>query len=61
MLEYFLTAFGLMLVIEGLMPFLLPSAWRAGLSKLSQLQDGQTRFIGLTLMLSGLLLIYWIK
>jgi hypothetical protein len=61
MLEYFLTAFGLMLVIEGLMPFLLPAAWRAGLSKLSQLQDGQTRFVGLTLMLSGLLLIYWIK
>lgn len=61
MLEYFLTALGLMLVIEGLIPFLFPSAWRAGLSKLIQFQDGQTRFIGLTLMLSGLLMIYWIK
>lgn len=61
MFEYLLTAFGLMLVIEGLMPFLLPAAWRAGLSKLAQMQDGQTRFVGLSLMLSGLLLIYWIK
>ena len=61
MFEYLLTALGLMLVIEGLMPFLLPAAWRAALIKLSQFQDGQTRFIGLTLMLSGLLLIYWIK
>ncbi len=61
MLEYLLSAFGLMLVIEGLMPFLFPAAWRAGLSKLTQFQDGQTRFVGLTLMLSGLLLIYWIK
>jgi hypothetical protein len=61
MLEYFLTALGLMLVIEGLMPFLLPASWRAGLSKLSQMHDGQTRFVGLSLMLSGLLLIYWIK
>lgn len=61
MIDYFLTALGLMLVIEGLMPFLFPSSWRAGLSKLAQFHDGQTRFIGMTLMLSGLLLIYWIK
>ena len=61
MLDYFLTALGLMLVIEGLMPFLFPASWRAALIKLAQFQDGQTRFIGLTLMLTGLLLIYWIK
>lgn len=61
MLEYLWTALGLMLVIEGLMPFLFPASWRAGLSKLAQFQDGQTRFLGLTLMLSGLFLIYWIK
>jgi len=61
MLDYFFSALALMLVIEGLMPFLFPASWRAGLSKLAQLHDGQTRFIGLTLMLSGLLMIYWIK
>ncbi|MDP1996722.1 MAG: DUF2065 domain-containing protein [Gallionella sp.] len=61
MLEYLLMAFGLMLVLEGIMPFLFPAAWRETLRKLAQFQDGQLRFLGLTLMLSGLLLIYWVK
>jgi uncharacterized protein YjeT (DUF2065 family) len=43
------------------MPFLFPAAWRETLRKVAQFHDGQARFIGLTLMLSGLLLIYWIK
>jgi len=54
-------AFGLMLVLEGIMPFLFPSAWRETLHKLTQFRDGQLRFLGLTLMLSGLLLIYWVR
>ncbi|BCK87449.1 hypothetical protein MIZ01_1227 [Sideroxyarcus emersonii] len=61
MVDYWLTALGLMLVLEGIMPFLFPSSWRDTLRKASQFHDGQARFIGLTLMLSGLLLIYWIK
>lgn len=61
MLEYLLMAFGLMLVLEGMMPFLFPSAWREMLRKLTQFQDGQLRFLGLTLMLSGLLLIYLVR
>ncbi len=61
MSNYWLAAFGLMLVLEGIMPFLFPAAWRDTLRKMAQFQDGQARFIGLTLMLSGLLLIYWIK
>jgi uncharacterized protein YjeT (DUF2065 family) len=43
------------------MPFLFPEAWRDTLRKVAQFHDGQVRFIGLTLMLIGLLLIYWIK
>lgn len=61
MFDFWLMALGLMLVLEGMMPFLFPSAWRETLRKLVQFQDGQLRFLGLTLMLSGLLLIYWIK
>jgi len=61
MLEYWLLAFGLMLVLEGIMPFLFPDEWRMALSKLAQLQSGQVRFFGLSLMLCGLFLIYWIK
>jgi len=59
--DYWLIAFGLMLVLEGIMPFLFPAEWRETLRKVAQFQDGQVRFLGLTLMLSGLLLIYWIK
>lgn len=58
---YWLAALGLMLVLEGIMPFLFPSVWRQTLGKLAQLQDGQMRFVGLTLMLSGLLLIFWMN
>ncbi|HXU92891.1 MAG TPA: DUF2065 domain-containing protein [Gallionella sp.] len=61
MLEYLWMSLGLMLVLEGMMPFLFPSTWRETLRKLTQFQDGQLRFLGLTLMLSGLLLIYWVK
>lgn len=59
--DFWLVALGLMLVLEGIMPFLFPGSWRDTLHKVSQFQDGQARFIGLTLMLSGLLLIYWVK
>jgi uncharacterized protein YjeT (DUF2065 family) len=61
MSDFWLAALGLMLVLEGIMPFIFPAAWRETLRKVSQFQDGQVRFIGLSLMLSGLLLIYWIK
>ncbi len=59
--NYWLAALALMLVLEGMMPFLFPKPWRDILRNLSQMQDGQARFVGLSLMLSGLLLIYWIK
>ena len=52
-----LMAFALMLVIEGLFPFLAPSAWRETFRRLMQLSDGQIRFFGLTSMLAGLLLL----
>jgi uncharacterized protein YjeT (DUF2065 family) len=52
-----LIAFGLMLVLEGLMPFIAPAAWRDTFRRLIQLSDGQIRFIGLTSMLIGLILL----
>jgi uncharacterized protein YjeT (DUF2065 family) len=61
MLEYWLAAFALMLVLEGMTPFLFPAAWREALGKLAQLTNGQVRFVGLVLMLCGLILIYWVK
>lgn len=61
MLRYWLLGLAMMLVIEGLMPFLLPELWRETFRKLVTLTEGQLRFVGLTSMLSGLLLLYLIK
>jgi len=60
-LDYWLLGFAMMLVIEGLIPFLFPDMWRETFRKLVALTDGQLRFIGITAMLSGLLMLYWIK
>ena len=51
-----LMALALMLVIEGLLPFLAPKVWRETFLRLMQLSDGQIRFFGLTSMIAGLLL-----
>jgi len=48
-------AFGLMLVLEGFLPFLSPLQWRALFTKLLQLSDGQLRFVGLSSILLGVL------
>jgi uncharacterized protein YjeT (DUF2065 family) len=47
-------AIALMLVIEGLLPFIAPARWREVLARLVQLNDGQIRFFGLSLMIVGL-------
>jgi len=53
-----LMAFALMLVIEGLLPFLAPKLWRETFRRLMQLTDGQIRFFGLTSMIAGLILLF---
>jgi uncharacterized protein len=40
-------AFALLLILEGLLPFLAPRVWREAFQRLIQLTDGQLRFIGL--------------
>jgi len=61
MLTYWLTGLALMLIIEGIMPFLCPDLWRDTLNKLVLLSERQIRFLGITAMLSGLILLYWVK
>jgi uncharacterized protein YjeT (DUF2065 family) len=56
-----LMAVALMLVIEGLFPFLAPSAWRETFRRLMQLSDGQIRFFGMSSMIAGLLLLFFAK
>jgi uncharacterized protein YjeT (DUF2065 family) len=59
--SYWLTGFAMMLVIEGLIPFMFPARWRETFQRLVSLADGQLRFIGISSILSGLLMLYWIK
>lgn len=53
-----LTALALMLVLEGLLPFVAPAIWRETFRRATELADGQIRFIGLSSMLLGLLLLW---
>ena len=53
-----LSALGLALIIEGLLPLIAPGAWRQAFSQLMQLQDGQLRFFGLLAVGGGLLLLW---
>ena len=61
MSKLLLTAFALVLVLEGVLPFLLPAIWREAFKRLTDMTDGQIRFIGLSSMLAGLLLLYLVR
>jgi uncharacterized protein len=50
-----LGALALVLVLEGLLPFVAPRIWRDGFRKVLELTDGQLRFVGLISIALGLL------
>jgi uncharacterized protein YjeT (DUF2065 family) len=54
-------ALALMLVLEGMLPFLAPAAWREAFVRMTAMKDGQIRFMGLISMLAGLLLFLMIR
>ncbi|HYG55433.1 MAG TPA: DUF2065 domain-containing protein [Burkholderiales bacterium] len=56
-----LMALALMLILEGVLPFLAPSLWRDTFRRIIQMSDGQIRFVGLSSMLIGLLLLLWAR
>lgn len=58
--DLFWPALALVLLIEGLLPFLAPRAWRQMFSEMLKLQDGQIRFFGLVCLASGALLWWWV-
>ena len=51
--ETLLAACALVLVLEGLMPLLAPRAWRDVFRRVTELSDGQLRFVGLIAILIG--------
>jgi len=57
MSDLLLGAMALLLIVEGLLPFLSPGSWRRVFERAIRLSDGQIRFLGLSSMLIGLLLL----
>lgn len=57
MSEWIGGALALMLVFEGLLPFLSPARWRQIFEQAARMSDGQIRFIGLGSMVLGLVLL----
>lgn len=55
--DWLLGALALMLVLEGLMPFLSPGGWRQVFERVTRMSDGQIRFLGLASILAGLALL----
>jgi uncharacterized protein YjeT (DUF2065 family) len=59
MQQSLMLAFSLMLVLEGILPFLVPTIWRETFRKLTEMSDGQIRFVGFVSMIAGLLLMFF--
>ena len=55
--ESFLAACALVLVLEGLLPLLAPRAWREAFRRLTELSDGQLRFVGLISIVIGIIVL----
>jgi len=54
----FLMAIGLVFIIEGLMPFLVPHAWRKFIAQMLVQNDKTLRVMGFSSMMCGVILIY---
>ncbi|HZW13574.1 MAG TPA: DUF2065 domain-containing protein [Noviherbaspirillum sp.] len=54
-------ALGLMLLLEGVIPFLFPKQWRDTFNRITRLSDGQIRFLGLVAVLCGLVTLSLIR
>ena len=46
-------AFALLLIVEGILPFAAPRVWRETFRKLTEMSDGQLRFVGLASIVLG--------
>ncbi|HKU46054.1 MAG TPA: DUF2065 domain-containing protein [Burkholderiales bacterium] len=57
----FIMALALMLIFEGVLPFIAPTLWRDTFRKITQMSDGQIRFVGLSSMIVGLLLLLFVR
>jgi uncharacterized protein YjeT (DUF2065 family) len=58
--DWFWAAFALVMIVEGVLPFAAPKVWRETFLKLTELSDGQLRFLGLIALLAGIVTLLFI-
>lgn len=56
-----LTAVALLLVLEGMLPFIRPSRYKQLVAQLLHLSDNQLRVFGLSAMIAGLLMLFIVR
>ncbi len=56
-----LTALALVLVIEGMLPFISPTKYRQMVAEIARLSDNSIRNLGLVVMAVGLLLLFFVR
>jgi len=56
-----LTAICLMLIIEGMIPFLYPNRWKNAVKRLAELDNRSMRLMGLASMLIGATSLYLVR
>ena len=60
MFSVLLTAFALMLIMEGILPFISPNKWREMIAMVFNMKTSEIRFLGLSSMVAGLLILFFI-
>ena len=61
MWQYLFTAIGLVFILEGLLPFLVPRIWRRTMQQMMMQTDQTLRIFGLISMLIGLSIVYLVR
>jgi uncharacterized protein len=56
-----LAALAILLVLEGLLPFLNPAATKRVMAQLSQMGERELRVAGLVSVIAGLLLLFFVR
>jgi uncharacterized protein YjeT (DUF2065 family) len=60
-MDFLLVVIGVVMIVEGIPWFLAPGGYKRLLLQLLPMGDSMLRVIGLTFMLSGLLLVYLVR
>jgi len=60
MMQDVLTAFALLLIIEGLMPGIAPAAWQRYLAEITRMNPKTVRVAGIVSMLAGALILQFL-